>query len=342
MLTSRPVVLSLATFISLIVLLVIRDGRFLALTPLNETPRPKWPSDGYRHDVELVVASTKKEDTSWIQKYLPDWYTHIYVADDPDASLTVPKNKGREAMVYLTHIINHYSDLPPKKENRRIGRILSSGRHVVDVRSSLIFIHASRFAWHNDDPSYDALPTLRSFRISHLQEAGYANLRCVWVIGCPAEIRPVEDEGSANNGVLSTKGVFRQAWRELMMPEEAPVPEVVAVSCCSQFGVTRETIRSRPVGDYVRFRDWLLRTSLEDSLSGRVLEFSWHIIFGKDAVHCPSAQECYCKTFDICDSTCSEGACDGRYTLPPYSTLPDGWPLVDWEHEDRNFTGPLG
>ncbi|RYP60811.1 hypothetical protein DL769_007967 [Monosporascus sp. CRB-8-3] len=279
MLTSRPIFLSLATFICLIVLLVIRDGRFLALTPLNDTPRPKRPSDGYRHDVELVVASTKKEDTSWIRKYLPD---------------------------------------------------------------CLIFIHASRFAWHNDDPDYDALPTLRNFRISHLQEAGYANLRCVWVIGCPAEIRPVEDEGRASDGAPSAKGVFRQAWHELMILEETPVPEVVAVSCCSQFGVTRETIRSRPVEDYVRFRDWLLRTPLEDSLSGRVLEFSWHIIFGKEAVHCPSAQECYCKTFGICDSACSEGACDGRYTLPPYSTLPDGWPRVGWEHEERNFTGPLG
>ncbi|RYP26119.1 hypothetical protein DL767_008159 [Monosporascus sp. MG133] len=275
MLTSRPVVLSLATFIYLLVLLVIRDGRFLALTPINDAPQP---SDGYRHDVALVVASMKKEDTSRIQKYLP---------------------------------------------------------------GCLIFIHASSFAWHNDDPGYNALPTLRNFRISHLQEAGYANLRCARVVGCPAEIRPVEDEGRAKNGALTANGVFRQAWHKLMMPEEAPVPEVVAVSCCSQLGVTRETIRNRPLEDYVRFRDWLLRTPLEDSLSGRVLGFSWHIIFGKEAVHCPSAQECYCKTFGICDSACSEGACDGRYTLPPHSTLPEDWPRVGWENEERNFTGPL-
>ena len=39
---------------------------------------------------------------------------YLYVTDNPSAPLTVPKNKGREAMVYLTHIINHYSNLPPK------------------------------------------------------------------------------------------------------------------------------------------------------------------------------------------------------------------------------------
>ena len=141
-------------------------------------------------------------------------------------------------------------------------------------RCSLIFIHASRFAWHNDDPDYDALPTLQNFQIPHLQETGYVNLRCVWIIGCPAEIRPVEDEGFTNAGVPSAKGIFKQAWNELM-PGKL-VPEVVAVSCCSQFGVTRETIRSRPVEDYVRFRDWLLATPLDDSLSGRVFEFLWH------------------------------------------------------------------
>ncbi|RYP06459.1 hypothetical protein DL764_003150 [Monosporascus ibericus] len=143
--------------------------------------------------------------------------------------------------------------------------------------ASLIFIHASRFAWHNDDPDYDALPTLRNFRLSHLQEVGYANLRCVWVIGCPAEIKPIEDEGHENGGVPSAKGIFKQAWHELLL--EMPVPEVVAVSCCSQFGVTRETIRSRLVEEYVRFRDWLLETPVEDSLSGRVFEFSWHSQF---------------------------------------------------------------
>ncbi|RYP81642.1 hypothetical protein DL770_005850 [Monosporascus sp. CRB-9-2] len=264
MLTPRRTVLIFATFICLSVLLTNRGGHVFPLAPIKEATVQHRHGESYRDDVELVVASTKQEDTSWIQKYLPDWYTYKYVVDDPTAPFTVPKNKGREAMVYLTHIIDNYSDLPPKRcvPNRPL------------TLTSLIFIHASRFAWHNDDPDYDALPTLGNLRISHLQEVGYANLRCVWVIGCPAEIRPIEDEGHENAGVPSTKGIFKQAWHELL--PEMPVPEVVAVSCCSQFGVTRETIRSRPVEDYIRFRNWLLETPLEDSLSGRVLEFSWH------------------------------------------------------------------
>lgn len=50
----------------------------------------------------LVVASIKNDDTSWLFKHFPDWHKSIYVVDDPNAPLTVPLNKGRESMAYLT------------------------------------------------------------------------------------------------------------------------------------------------------------------------------------------------------------------------------------------------
>ncbi|CAJ2504130.1 Uu.00g115240.m01.CDS01 [Anthostomella pinea] len=203
-------------------------------------------------EIELVVASTKDEDTAWLQRHVPEWRKSIYIVDDTKASPTVPKNKGREAMVYITYIIDHYDRLP----------------------SAIIFLHASRFAWHNDDPDYDGLRTLRNFQVPYLQETGYVNLRCVWTIGCPAEIHPVEDEASADPDDLTTKVVYKQDFQELM--PELPMPEVVAVSCCSQFGVTRDVVRSRSKEDYMRYRQWLLDTPLNDSLTGRIFEFSWH------------------------------------------------------------------
>lgn len=310
-------------------------------------PAPK-PAD---HDaqssppsVELVVASTSKEDTAWLPAYFPEWKQSVYVVDDLHAALTVPLNKGHESMVYLSYIIDNYDNLP----------------------DNVLFIHASRFAWHNDDPDYDALPTLRNFQFSHLQSEGYVNLRCVWTIGCPSEIRPHDDAGQmAPEGKEPTaKGVYKQSFQELWPGR--PVPDVVAVSCCSQFAVTRDTIRKRPREDYIGFRRWLVDTKLEDSLSGRVFEFSWHstlslacttrpplvwncsgdhrsnatlVIFGKEAVHCPSARDCYCKVFGLCDMQCSDSTCDGRYVLPKFSTLPQGWPRVDWDGKPREFKG---
>jgi hypothetical protein len=50
----------------------------------------------------VVVASQASEDATWLDKYFPQWEKHIYRVDDSSAKLTVPKNKGRESMVYLT------------------------------------------------------------------------------------------------------------------------------------------------------------------------------------------------------------------------------------------------
>ncbi|KAK4106344.1 hypothetical protein N658DRAFT_490960, partial [Parathielavia hyrcaniae] len=233
-------------------LLVFRAHRQWDWFPFVEPPLPA---------VEVVVASLSTENTSWVHAYLPGWFRSIYVVDDPSAKLTAPQNKGREAMVYLTHIINYYDTLA----------------------ETTVFVHASRFAWHNDDPDYDALATLRNLKLDHVQASGYVNLRCVQILGCPVEIRPHDDAAtgrerepgtSASNRPLTTKEIYKQAFEELMPGVD--VPTLVGVSCCSQFAVSREAVRSRPRKDYLRWQKWLLETPLPDDLSGRVFEYMWH------------------------------------------------------------------
>lgn len=50
----------------------------------------------------LVVASEKADDTTWLQRRLPQWPVSRYIVDDTEGNLTVPIQKGRESMVYLT------------------------------------------------------------------------------------------------------------------------------------------------------------------------------------------------------------------------------------------------
>jgi len=58
-------------------------------------------------------------------------------------------------------------------------------------------------------------------------------------------------------------------------------------------------------------------------------------------VHCPNAGDCYCKNYGMCNMKCEEDKCDGQYTLPPYASLPNGWPMLGWNGEDRHWSGPL-
>ncbi|KAI8943097.1 hypothetical protein NX059_001128 [Plenodomus lindquistii] len=264
----------------------------------------------------VVVASQASENATWLDDFFPHWEKNIYRVDDASAPLTVPKNKGRESMVYLTYIIDNYDSLP----------------------DNVLFIHPTRYQWHNDDPDYDGVPMLRHLQLPYLESEGYVNIRCAWTLGCPQEIKPYEEEGE-HRAAVHAGGVYKQAFEQLF--PGVKVPRYVGVSCCAQFAATREKIREREIDEYKRWRDWVINTDLEDKISGRVLEYSWHMIFGKPPVHCPRAQDCYCKTFGLCDLKCDdERSCEGRYTLPPFSTLPPGWPYVGWEYEPRERAGP--
>lgn len=115
--------------------------------------------------VALVVASQLRDNTTWLNDGFPVWQQHIYVTDDPNASLAVPANKGREGMVYLTYIIDNYESLS-------------------DIT---IFSHANRYQWHNDDPLYDGKMLLSRLQLPYVLEQGYVSLRCVWTLGCPID-----------------------------------------------------------------------------------------------------------------------------------------------------------
>lgn len=181
----------------------------------------------------------------------------------------------------------------------------------------------------------DGVPLMQSLQPDYIISQGYANLRCVWSLGCPAEIRPQQENNRPSTDQAGqTQIVYASAFKELFPGE--PVPQTVGVACCAQFAATRDKIRERPLEDYERYRDWVLNTTLEDSISGRVMEYSWHQIFGRPAVHCPNVQECYCKTYGLCNLTCPEDSrCGERWHFPPSATLPKGWPEYGWEGEFR-------
>ncbi|MCJ1358289.1 MAG: hypothetical protein MMC33_008288 [Icmadophila ericetorum] len=266
------------------------------LPATTSTPPQPALQSGFRK--EIVVASRYDDDTSWLEKELPDWGRSIYIVNDNSAKLTVPINKGREAMVYLTYIINHYDNLP-------------------DI-----------MAFPSDA---DGVPLLQSLQIPYIVSEGYINLRCVWTLGCPNELQ----FGRENDGERVTELKYPQAFQELF--PGTPVPPIVGVACCAQFAATREQIRTKTLEDWKHYRKWLTDTELDDATSGRVLEYAWHIILGKPAVHCPNAAECYCKTYGLCNLVgCTRDACGDRWPFPPWANIPENWPQKGWNGEDQS------
>ncbi len=114
---------------------------------------------------------------------------------------------------------------------------------------------------------------LRHFQIPYLEQEGYVNIRCAWLLGCPAEIKPFDEEGEHREAVHAG-GDYKQAFEHLF--PDMKVPRNVGVSCCAQFAATKEKIRERKKEEYIKYRNWLMATKLGDSISGRVFEYSWH------------------------------------------------------------------
>ncbi|KAF3927472.1 hypothetical protein ABW21_db0209044 [Orbilia brochopaga] len=213
----------------------------------------------------VILGKTKSENTSWVKDKLPDWRPIIYSMDEPESTenFHVSVNKGREAMAYLTYLVDYYDDLS-------------------DIN---VFIHAHEEgypqAWHNEfwKEEYSIVTMLQRLKLDNVYENGYVNLRCNGKPGCepvkpqPATADPEDPEKSLERGL-------RKLWEH--MYGNISLPEEVGVPCCAQFAVTRERIRQNTRELYIRAREWILWTGEEDP--GRPLEYFWHIMFGMPPV----------------------------------------------------------
>ncbi|KAE8446777.1 hypothetical protein EG329_011682 [Mollisiaceae sp. DMI_Dod_QoI] len=232
---------------------------------LSPSSKPnKKPINPHPHlSKALIIASTTSSNLTWLEPALATshWTPYVYTTDDASATLTVPINKGNEAMVYLTYIIEHYDHLP-------------------DV---MFFHHDHAQAWHQLFSS--------GYELSHLNPEtvlrdGYVSPRCLPgcenIIELSGDVAPLADLKGAARDVLIAS-VLHEFWRD-ERGERKVLPGKIAAPCCAQFAVSREAVRRRAKGQWEDLRRWLIETEVGSRESGRALEYTWHLWFGKEEV----------------------------------------------------------
>jgi len=233
---------------------------------------------------KIIIAKMQEEDTNWVQDELEDLLeadgqlsTAIYTVDDPTAELRPPINKGHEAMVYLTYLIDFYDKLP-------------------DIS---VFLHSHSGTWHNNNLlNLSSSAMVRYMNTQRVLRDGYVNLRCHWEPGCPDWLHPGVKELDVNK---QEEVLLLAAWKELFPWE--PVPDTLAQPCCSQFAVSAQAIRKNPRQRYVDIRDWLIKTDIDDHDSGRIFEYCWQVLFNGSPSYCPNPRICYCDGYGVCFDT---------------------------------------
>ncbi|KAI9744008.1 MAG: hypothetical protein M1818_002742 [Claussenomyces sp. TS43310] len=232
--------------------------------------------------VDLVMATVVGDDISWTDNIrIPHLNIVRYFADNQKAQYHPEKNKGREATMYLTYIVDHYDSLP-------------------DIS---IFAHAHERPWHVEPVLSNSMAyTLSQLDLVEVQRRGYVNLRVSWQNACPNWIDTTIPVGESQK---KEEVYVRQAFLDNFPPTDDQgavdgVPQYLAQPCCSQFAVARDTILSVPRDQYAKHLKWLLTTELPDYISGRTWEHMFQYLFTKRAVDCPIEWKTLCKMYHVC------------------------------------------
>jgi hypothetical protein len=268
------------------------------------------PSD-HRYSMTVVLGKKKNDDTTWLDADLGrEVGKAVYIVDDQTALLHPPQNKGNEAMVYLTYIIDHYNKLD-------------------DIT---LFMHHHRWTWHNNDLlDNDSAMIVKQILPQRVIREGYVNLRCQWSPGCPTWLNPKTDKLDPEK---EEELLVKLAWPDLF--PDSPLPDNLAQPCCSQFALSRERIRAIPQVEYIRIRDWLISTDLQDKISGRLFEYLWQYFWTGAPVLCPSQHACYCDLYGICFE---DEAAFQKWFHVRYAIKEAEWAVLDWEKADDRRKG---
>lgn len=222
----------------------------------------------------LVIASYAAQNVSWLSAVPSAWTVKRYIMDDPDAQsplLPVPLNQGREAMAYLTYIIDHYDTLP----------------------DYMVFVHGHERSWHQQEHLQQKI---RALNLTALDEEGYISLRCGAQMGC--ERLPYIDTQHVN---WSGEGRMCDFWHTITGER---CPRYVSYKCCAQHAVTRSAVRKRSKDAWIRIRSPIMEKGMDEWLSGMLYEKFWHMLLGTAPEHCPSVERCRQVHFSnaiICD-----------------------------------------
>lgn len=190
------------------------------------------------------------------------------------SSLPDPRRGGgREATVYLTHIIAHYDNLADAN----------------------VFLHGHITSWHQRQ----SLPEI--FDWLNWDHKGFFNLRCpskgAFPHGCSVQTPVLFSPGGGD----AYQQFFTLVWRRVLQPHGfGELPALLEAACCAQFFVSKAAILQHSRAFYQALLGEISRREGSGEEVGMVFEYLWHIIFSRQAVLCPDYNECQCEVYNIC------------------------------------------
>ncbi|KAI1083120.1 hypothetical protein F5B20DRAFT_528678 [Whalleya microplaca] len=250
--------------------------------------------------VSVILAATTKDDQYQPREesgLRPGDSQVIYVADDPSAANTTPINKGNEAMVYLTYLIENYDHLP----------------------EIMVFMHAHRESWHNNALlARSSALTVNKLQPEYILRQGYVNLACdatiqkhissapdapgLSVLAFTREDWVIAPELLPHRSPETLYKQYLQLWDDLFPSSPEPAPTAITTAKGGQFAVSRDTVLNVSRDRLHHLRNWILHTDLSSLSAGAVFEALWHVVFlgPRNSTLTTTPVQCYCELYGLC------------------------------------------
>lgn len=194
-----------------------------------------------------IVVSRYNKDVDFVYRINnnKDINVMIYDKENPNNPFNVPVNKGNEASVYLKYIIDYYDDLP----------------------DFTFFIHDDEYAWHHSGSIIDKY-----------DEAVKSNLMYY----------NINDRAGWNRRNLIPPETYAELLKFYDKYIEAYIPIskvpnnedfIFGYIGSAQFLIHKKLIQNLPREFYSNLYDWIITTDLPNYISGRFLEWTWHVFW---------------------------------------------------------------
>ena len=197
-------------------------------------------------------AAAHKEPLGWLKKLR--FPTLVYKREASASELYVVPNVFHEHAVYLRYICAFYDVLPKLS----------------------VFLHGHHHSWHNRRAPPAADQLLR-IDLTTAAEAGdvYRSFN---------DFEECWRDGPSGDWALELQAQLH-GWRREMQPSIGAPPSIREAYCCTQFLVSADRIRKRPLAFWRRLLADLLDLSVPQvcKVSGHVLEMTWGYLLGEPA-----------------------------------------------------------
>jgi hypothetical protein len=198
-----------------------------------------------------IVVSRYKKNVDFVYKINNGFNINIFIYDKENSEnpLNIPVNKGQEASVYLKYIIDYYDELS----------------------EFTFFMHDDEYAWHHSGSIIDKYNKAKTSSKLYFN----VNDRCHW--NEPNLIKKTHGDNLYNDFMT---------WYNEYIEEFIPVSKIpnnkdfIYGYCGSaQFLVHKILIQNLPKKFYEKIYNWIISTDLENWITSRFLEWTWHIMW---------------------------------------------------------------